>query len=265
MRRFFHAVLSALRKNIGAGLLVFVPVALTVWLVTVVWTWLDSPVRSLFREPPPGATGLWAAVARALVRASAGAITVLDRPGVGLFVLFAGIYVLGLLTRTFLGRGLVAIGEAIVRRLPLVGNIYTGTKQILAAVLAGSGGSFRDAVLFEYPRKGIYAIGFVTSPSRGEIQDRTREETVNVFLPTTPNPTSGFLLMVPRNDLTYLEMTVEDAVKLIISGGIVSPDETKAVRVTNPAAPAEVAANTLPKTLARPPEEQPDDGTEQGG
>ena len=73
MRRFFNAILSALRKNIGAGVLVFVPVALTVWLVTVVWTWLDSPIRALFREPPPGATGLWAVVARALVRASAGA------------------------------------------------------------------------------------------------------------------------------------------------------------------------------------------------
>ena len=264
MRRFFHAVLSALRKNIGAGLLVFVPVALTVWLVTVVWTWLDSPIRSLFREPPPGATGFWAALARALVRVSAGSVTVLDRPGVGLFVLFAGIYVLGLLTRTFLGRGLVAIGEAIVRRLPLVGNIYTGTKQILAAVLAGGEGHFRDAVLFEYPRKGIYAIGFVTSPSRGEVQDRTREETVNVFLPTTPNPTSGFLLMVPRSDLTYLEMTVEDAVKLIISGGIVSPDEAKAVRVTNPAAPTAAAAKASPKELA-PPEEPSNDGTEQSG
>jgi len=265
VRRFLHAVLSALRKNIGAGLLVFVPVALTIWLVTVVWTWLDSPIRALFREPPPGATGLWAAVARALVRVTAGGITVLDRPGVGLFVLFAAIYVLGLLTRTFLGRGLVAIGEAIVRRLPLVRNIYTGTKQILAAVLAGGQGSFRDAVLFEYPRKGIYAIGFVTSASRGEIQDRTREDTVNVFLPTTPNPTSGFLLMVPRGDLTYLEMTVEDAVKLIISGGIVAPDETKAVRVTNPPAEDAPGAKASPKELAGPSEEQPDDGTEQGG
>lgn len=265
MRRFFNAVLSALRKNIGAGLLVFVPVALTIWLVTVVWTWLDSPIRALFREPAPGATGFGAAVARALVRLTAGGITVLDRPGVGLFVLFAGIYVLGLLTRTFIGRGLVAIGEAIVRRLPLVGNIYTGTKQILAAVLAGGQGSFRHAVLFEYPRKGIYAIGFVTSASRGEIKDRTREDTLNVFLPTTPNPTSGFLLMVPGSDLTYLEMTVEDAVKLIISGGIVAPDETTAVRVTNPPAADALGANSSPKELARPSEEQPDDGTKQGG
>lgn len=238
MQRLFPAVLSALRKNIGAGILVFVPVAFTVWLVTVVWMWLDSPVRSLFREPPPQATGLVAAVARALHGVSGGTIAVLDRPGLGLFVLFAGIYLLGLLTRTFLGKGLVALGEAIVHRLPLVGNIYRGTKQILAAILSGGEGHFRHAVLFEYPRKGLYAIGFVTSPSRGEIQDRTREDTVNVFLPTTPNPTSGFLLMVPRSDLTYLEMTVEDAVKLIISGGIVAPEETKPLRVTNPPAPA---------------------------
>ncbi len=225
MGSFTRAVLGALRRNIGAGLLVFVPLAFTIWLVTTVWNWLDSPIRSLFRAPDPEATGLVAVVAGFLQEVTGGTISVLDRPGLGLFVLFALIYFLGLLTRSFLGRGLVALGEAIVRRLPLVGNIYTGTKQILEPILTGGGEHFRNAVLFEYPRPGIYAIGFVTSISRGEIQKHTREETVNVFLPTTPNPTSGFLLMVPKSDLTYLHMTVEEAVKLIISGGIVSPGD----------------------------------------
>jgi len=235
MRAVTRAFAGALRRNVGAGLLVFVPIALTIWLVRVVWVWLDSPVRRVFRTPEPGATGVFAALARLTQYLFGDALAFLDRPGVGLLVLFALIYLVGFLARTFVGGKFVALGEAILRRVPLVRNIYTGTKQILEAILSGSERHFSEVVLLEYPRRGIYSIGFVTSPARGEVQAHMTGETVNVFLPTTPNPTSGYLLVMPRGDLTILDMSVEDAVKLIISGGIVTPaSKNGTVRVSNP-------------------------------
>lgn len=228
MRSLFRLLGNAFRRNMGAGLLIFVPVALTVWLVSVAWNWLDRPVRGLFALPKPEETGIAAAVARLLHGTIGSWVEVLDFPGVGLLVLFAGIFLLGFLARTFIGRALVGLGEWIVRHIPLIRGVYGGAKQIMEALIANEGSEFRHVVLFEYPRKGIYAIGFATSAASGEIQARTREETVNVFLPTTPNPTSGYLLIVPRKDLTYMEMSVEDAVKLIISGGIVPPKQVPA-------------------------------------
>ncbi|MHC4253264.1 MAG: DUF502 domain-containing protein [Planctomycetota bacterium] len=248
MRKIAKAVSRALRRNLGAGLLIFVPVAFTIWLVRLGWQFIDKPVRSLFAAPelvdgklPPGVVPR---VADYLQKATDGAISVLDRPGLGLLVLLAAIYIVGLLTRSFLGRLVVRLGEGIVRRLPLIGNVYTGTKQILEPILTGGGEHFRHAVVLEYPRRGIYAIGFVTSPSQGEVKDIAPDEMINIFLPTTPNPTSGFMLVVPKKDLTYLNMSVEDAVKLIISGGIVAPPggegtvDDRDVRVANPPAPS---------------------------
>ncbi len=113
-------------------------------------------------------------------------------------------------------------------RVPVVRTIYGVIKQIFDAVLAQSEGAFRDVVLIEYPRKGIWVIGFITSNTEGEVQRVTPDDMVNVFLPTTPNPTSGFLLFVPRKDCIVLDMTVEEGVKLVISGGIVSPPDKKA-------------------------------------
>jgi len=249
MRGVTRALAGALRRNVGAGLLVFVPIALTIWLVRVVWVWLDSPVRSVFRAPDPDATGIFAALARLTHYLFGDALTFLDRPGVGLLVLFVLVYLVGFLARTFVGGKFVALGEAILRRVPLVRNIYTGTKQILEAVLSGSERHFNEVVLLEYPRRGIYCIGFVTSPARGEVQAHMTGETVNVFLPTTPNPTSGYLLVIPRGDLTILDMTVEDAVKLIISGGIVTPvAKNGTVRVSNPGPGDAAARNDNPAT-----------------
>lgn len=250
MRALFRVLGGALRRNVGAGLLVFVPLALTVWLVRVVWAWLDSPIRRIFRQPVPDApeaTGVLAALARLVHDLFGDALVVLDRPGVGLLVLIALIYLVGFVARTFVGGKLVALGEAVLRRVPLVRSIYTGTKQILEAILSGSERHFNEVVLIEYPRRGIYAIGFVTSPARGEVQAHMSGETVNVFLPTTPNPTSGYLLVLPRSDLTVLDMSVEDAVKLIISGGIVAPAARNSrVRVANPEAAGRPPAKDAP-------------------
>jgi uncharacterized membrane protein len=240
--------------NVGAGILVFVPIPFTVWLVYVVWGWVDGSLRRLFLMPAPDESGIIPAVARFLHRVFGDEVAILAKPGAGLLALILFIFVIGLLARTFLGRLFVRIGEAIVGRLPVIRTIYLGLKQILEAILSGGGRHFRDVVLFEYPRKGIYAVGFVTGTSRGEVQDRTPEETVNVFLPTTPNPTSGYLLLVPRAELTYLDMNVEDAVKLIISGGIVAPKgATRELTVSNPAGDSSGAAGPAKEKGPAPP------------
>ena len=108
--------------------------------------------------------------------------------------------------------------------MPVVRTIYGSSKQILETVVASQSEAFREAVILEYPRKGTYVVGFVTGVAKGEIKDKMKREIVNVFVPTTPNPTSGFLLLCPKDDLMYLDMAVEDAIKLVVSAGIVTPN-----------------------------------------
>ena len=109
----------------------------------------------------------------------------------------------------------------------MVRSVYSAIKQIFETILAQQSNAFREAVLIEYPRRGIWAIGFITGTTKGEVQNLTLEETVNIFLPTTPNPTSGFLLFVPREEVVPLDMSVEEAVKMVISGGIVTPPDRR--------------------------------------
>ena len=111
--------------------------------------------------------------------------------------------------------------------LPVVRSVYSAIKQIFETILAQQSNAFREAVLIEYPRRGIWAIGFITGTTKGEVQNLTLEETVNIFLPTTPNPTSGFLLFVPREEVVPVDMSVEEAVKMVISGGIVTPPDRR--------------------------------------
>jgi uncharacterized membrane protein len=150
-------------------------------------------------------------------------------PGLGVIVLFVFITFIGVLTRLLLGRWIVHGGEHLLSRMPVVRSIYSATKQIVETVLAHQSDAFRQAVLFEYPRRGSWAIGFVTGKTIGEVQNVTEDEVVNVFLPTTPNPTSGYLLFLPRRELVDLSMSVEDAIKMIISGGIVTPPDIRPV------------------------------------
>ncbi|MDG2308725.1 MAG: DUF502 domain-containing protein [Candidatus Binatia bacterium] len=144
-------------------------------------------------------------------------------PGFGLLVVISGITLIGWLASGFLGRAIHSIGDRIVSRIPVLRTVYGATKQIFESVLAQKSNAFREVALFEYPRKGIWSIGFLTGTTAGEVQHRTQEKTVNVFLPTTPNPTSGYLLFVPRKDLIILDMTVEEGIKMVVSGGIVTP------------------------------------------
>ena len=166
-------------------------------------------------------------------------------PGVGIVIALILVTTVGALFANVAGRFLVRFGEGLVARVPVVRTVYGVLKQIFDAVLAQSANAFREVVLIEYPRRGIWVIGFVTSPTRGEVQRVTADEMVNVFLPTTPNPTSGFLLFVPRKDCIPLDMTVEEGVKLVISGGIVSPAGCQA-RSPSPTPRPKQRARTAP-------------------
>ena len=215
-------LLSRLRNYFLTGVIVTAPFAITIFLVWQFITFLDSyagrlvPAYYIEQYLPFGI------------------------PGIGLVVMLVLLTSIGFVTAGLAGRTMVRMGERFLSRMPVVRSVYGTLKQIFETVLNQSSRSFREVVLVEYPRRGIGAIGFVTGPTQGEVQERTDEDLVNIFLPTTPNPTSGFLLFVPRKDLIHLEMTVEEGIKLVISGGIVTPkspfdeDEPDQVRGTPP-------------------------------
>ena len=198
-------VLGRLRSWFLTGLLVTAPVLLTVYITWAAIELIDGQVASIL----PGFNQL--------VFASI--------PGAGLIIGLILITVIGAVAAGFLGRWIIKLGESILNRMPVVRTIYGASKQILETVISTQSDAFRDAVLVEYPRRGLWVIGFVTGGTRGEVAEQIDIEMVNVFIPTTPNPTSGFLLFCPRDEIIYLEMSVEDAVKLVVSGGIVHPPE----------------------------------------
>ena len=144
-------------------------------------------------------------------------------PGLELVIAIIFFIILGLVTSTLFGRTIVSYFDTLIKRVPLAGNIYTAIKQI-TETFSKTDSSSQKVVMFEYPRKGIQAIGFMTSHAKGEIRDKAGIEMVNVFVPTTPNPTSGFLLFVPKEDVVILDMKYEDAIKLIVSAGMVIPE-----------------------------------------
>ena len=200
------------RSDFVAGLLLVLPVAACIWLAWTVLSWTGGLLAGPVEELTSRFAGRW--FKPLFVPAS---------KVVSLLVVLSGIVILGALARNWLGRRLVVFGEGLILRVPLVGKIYTAVRQMSEALLGRKASYFNKVVVLEWPRKGIYMIGLVSSAVGGELQERTGEELVSVFVPTTPNPTSGFLLLVPEDQLTYLDMTVENALKLIISGGILMP------------------------------------------
>ncbi|MHC8509456.1 MAG: DUF502 domain-containing protein [Rhodospirillales bacterium] len=200
-----------LRAYLFAGILVTAPVAITFYLAWVFIDFIDTRVTSLIPAKYNPETYLPFAV-----------------PGFGVVVLFVALILIGMLTAGILGRMAVRLSEQLLRRMPVIRNIYSAVKQILETVLAQKSQAFSEAVLIEYPRKNLWAIAFITAETSGEVNSRLEDETVNIFLPTTPNPTSGFLLFVPKKDTIPLSMTVEEAIKMVISGGIVTPPDRRA-------------------------------------
>jgi uncharacterized membrane protein len=199
-----------LRAYFFAGVLVTAPMAITFWLAWQVISWIDRSVKPLIPAKYNPETYLPFSV-----------------PGIGLIVLFAFLVLVGAFAAGFVGRLIVRISERILARMPVIRSVYGAVKQIFETVLANQSKAFREVVLFEYPRRGIWAMGFITGTTEGEVQEMTEDTVVNVFLPTTPNPTSGFLLFVPRRDLNVLSMSIEEGIKMVVSGGIVTPPDRR--------------------------------------
>lgn len=211
-----RTVFGGLRASFLTGLVVIAPIGLTIWLIWSVVGWIDSWVLPFvpgqFR--PENYIGI-------------------NLRGVGVIIFLIFTVIVGWLAKGLIGRSLIRWGENLVDRMPVVRSVYNGLKQIAETVFAQTDTSFDKACLVEYPRRGLWAIAFISTEAKGEI-DRmvpVEEAKISVFLPTTPNPTSGFLLFVPRSEVIELEMSVEDAAKLVISAGLVYPNQK------NPAQP----------------------------
>ncbi|MDH5722541.1 MAG: DUF502 domain-containing protein [Alphaproteobacteria bacterium] len=203
-------MVARLRAYLIAGILVTAPISLTVYLTYVFLTFIDHNVARLLPKE--------------MYEALYGGTTI---PGIGLIIALAFFITVGWFARNFFGRLIIRISEYIVHRMPVISKLYSAIKQVMETIMATQSQAFREVVMLEYPRKGVWSIGFVTGKSEGEVQELTEEETINVFVPTTPNPTSGYLLFVPKKELKYLEMSVEEGVKLVVSAGIITPDFTK--------------------------------------
>lgn len=192
---------TSLKNYFLTGLLVILPIFITVYVVLFLIRGMDVVLKLIPAKYVP------------------------EIPGLGFILAVILISAVGLLTRNFAGRKVVQLGEKMVDRIPLVRIIYSGVKQLLEAFFVQKTAAFRRVALLEYPRRGVYVIGFITGESRGEVQRKTDKNMINVFVPTTPNPTSGFYVLIPEDELVALDMTIEDAFKLIISGGIFTPPE----------------------------------------
>jgi len=160
-------------------------------------------------------------------------------PFLGLVVTLLIVLIVGWLTTNFFGNKVFQIGELLIEKIPFVRRIYKGSKQVVSSIAEADTSAFRKVVLIEFPRRGLLAIGFVTGESRGEVQELTRENMLNVFVPTMPNPTSGFLIFSPLEELTEVSMTIEEGIKYVVSGGLVTPPvlkiiEAKGLKIEQP-------------------------------
>ncbi len=203
-------VLGRLRNYFLAGILVTAPISITFYVTWGFLKFLDKKITPIIPVDFNPNTYLPVYV-----------------PGLGLIIAVVFFIIVGWFTRNFFGRLLVRVSEYVVERVPVINTIYGAIKQIFETVMASQSDAFKEVVMFEYPRKGIWVLGFVTGQTKGEVQTMTQNQTINVFLPTTPNPTSGFLLFIPKDDLTYMKMSVEEGIKMIVSGGIITPEQQK--------------------------------------
>ncbi|WP_319381705.1 DUF502 domain-containing protein [Thiomicrorhabdus sp.] len=202
--------MSYIKRYLIAGLLVWLPLGVTIAVIKFLVDLFD---RSLLLLPhqyrPEQLFGM-------------------EIPGLGVVLSIVLVLLTGIFVANLLGSKLVGIWESFLSRIPLVRSIYTAVKQIAEAVFGSGEQTFQKVYLVEYPRKGLWTLAFQTGSQRGEAQKKTGiEDTVNLFVPTTPNPTSGFFIMASRHEMVELEMNVDDALKMVISGGVVVPDSAK--------------------------------------
>ncbi|WP_127109711.1 DUF502 domain-containing protein [Pararhodobacter zhoushanensis] len=220
-RRGFFA---GLRASFLTGLVIVAPAVLTIWMIRAVVDFVDSKVMPLIP----------ADLLHGILPDRLTQLNLPNIPGLGLIIALVFTLVVGWLAKGYIGKSLIGWGEDIVARMPVVRSVYNALKQIAETVFSQSSTSFNRACLVEYPRPGLWAVAFVSTETKGEIAQKLGDEKlISVFLPTTPNPTSGFLLFVPEKDVKYLDMTIEEAAKLIISAGLVAPDPDRPVQNGN--------------------------------
>lgn len=237
---------SRLRNYFLTGLVIAAPISITVYIT---W-WFVDLVDNWFKPLVPAAYNPETYLPFAV-------------PGVGLLFAILMLMVLGALTANLFGRTIVGFGERFMDNMPLVRNLYKALKQIFETAVSQSNSSFKDVGLIEYPRKGLYALVFVSTRTSGEVLERTGNETsgmLSVFLPTTPNPTSGFLLFVPEQDVMILNMSVEEAAKMVISAGLVTPKQHDKAK-SQPMIFSQEQADEL-KSAHRPEDDSPADARE---
>lgn len=220
-------LVARLRAYFLAGILITAPLGITIYIAWAFIAWVDRQVIPLLPAHYNPENYLPFGV-----------------PGLGLVIVLVGLTAIGAITAGVLGRLFLSVSERLLNRMPVIRGVYSATKQILETVLANKATAFREVVLVEYPRRDAWVIGFITGTTEGEVQELTREEMVNIFVPTTPNPTSGFLLFVPRSDIVPLHMSVEEGIKMVVSGGIVTPPDRRTPEERQPrVAPPKSAAS----------------------
>lgn len=195
-----------LRNYFLAGILITAPVSLTIYIAWLFISWVDQTVLPLV---PP--------------EYNPESYLPFSIPGIGLIIVLLVLTLIGALTAGLFGRLTRQLMESVLNRLPIVRSIYSAIKQVVETVLANQSSAFRDCVLVEFPRTGAWTLGFVTGSTPPEVESAIGGDALTIFVPTTPNPTSGYLIFVPRRDAIYLDMSVEDGIKLVVSGGIVAP------------------------------------------
>ena len=219
-------LIARLRNHFLTGLVIVGPVTLTIYLTLWFVGWADSWVKPFIPK-----------------RYSPDAYLPFTLPGFGMIVAIVFITLLGALTANLVGRSVVGFGESLLVRMPFVRTVYRALKQIFETVLAERGQSFQKVALLEFPRRGAWAIVFVTAEARGEIAAKMAggDDMVAIFMPSTPNPTTGYLVYAPRSDLVMLDMTVEEAAKLVISAGLVTPEYPGVAAISDKAREADAA------------------------
>lgn len=211
-----------MRKYFVTGLLILVPLAITLWVLNLIISTMDQSLLLLpERWQPKQLIGF-------------------HIPGMGTILTLVVILVTGLLTRNFIGKKLVYAWELLLTRIPVVNSIYSSVKQVSDTLFSSSGNAFRKAMLVQYPRQGSWTIAFLTGTPGGDVRNHLVGDYISVYVPTTPNPTSGFFLMMPRSDAIELDMTVDEALKYIVSMGVVSPEYVVAASKNLKAVPPQI-------------------------
>jgi len=206
-----------LRRYLVAGLLVWIPLGATLLLIGFAVRQMDKTIELIPTKYQPSM----------LLQQWFNTEYPVEFPGYGVILIVIVVLLTGVMVANFVGRAFVGGWESLLDRIPVVRAIYSAVKNFAEVVFSDSSQSFKKVLLIEYPRKGLYSLAFQTSTELGEVQGRTGEEVVCCFVPTTPNPTSGFIIIVPRKDITVLDMEVDEALKMIISLGVVIPTWSK--------------------------------------